>query len=175
MERLERKDPRLAGFDYSTPGGYFITICAKARRHLFWSSERDAGPDAPASDGHVGASFARPVLSRYGKIVSEELQRLAQTYPTVALDKSVIMPNHIHMILILKPQPTGRAKLAPTIPRILQQFKGAVTKHCGVPVWQKGYHDHIIRNDDDYRRIWQYIDTNPAKWREDRYYEDGAD
>ena len=53
-------------------------------------------------------------------------------------------------------------------------MKEAVTKSVGFPIWQKSYHDHIIRNEADYRRIWEYIDTNPAKWREDCYYEDGS-
>ena len=64
----------------------------------------------------------------------------------------------------------GRAQLAPTVSRIIQQFKGAVTKRIGISVWQKGFYDHIIRNESDYLRIWQYIDTNPAKWQEDCYY-----
>ena len=52
-------------------------------------------------------------------------------------------------------------------------MKEAVTKSVGFPIWQKSYHDHIIRDEADYRRIWEYIDNNPAKWREDCYYEEG--
>ena len=54
-------------------------------------------------------------------------------------------------------------------------MKRIVSKEVGFPIWQKGYHNHIIRNEADYRRIWEYIDTNPAKWREDCYYEDGVE
>lgn len=153
MERLDRKNIRLDGYDYSGPGGYFITICTKERRKLFWD---------------VGASCARPVLSLYGEVVSEELLHLSTVYKNVVLDKTVIMSNHIHMVLKLKEN--GRAQLAPTVSRIIQQFKGAVTKRIGVSVWQKGFYDHIIRDEADYLRIWQYIDTNPAKWTEDCYY-----
>ena len=153
MERLDRKKLRLAGYDYSRPGGYFITICTKEKRKLFWS---------------VGASCARSVLSKYGEAVSEELLHLSTAYENVELDKTVIMPNHIHMILKLKE--SGRAQLAPTVSHIIQQFKGAVTKRIGISMWQKGFYDHIIRSEADYLRIWQYIDTNPAKWREDCYY-----
>lgn len=163
MDQPVRKRTRLSGYDYSTPGYYFITICALNHRHLFW-----------ASPSRVGASCARPPLSKYGQIVFEELLHLSHIYPNVTVDKFVIMPNHIHMILVLKADQTGRAQLAPTVPHILQQFKGAVSKRAGLSLWQKGYHDHIIRNEADYRRIWQYIDTNPAKWREDRYYKDGG-
>lgn len=153
MERLGRKNIRLDGYDYSAPGGYFITICVKEKKKLFWG---------------VGASCARPGLSQYGEVVEEELLRLSTTYENVELDKAIIMPNHVHMILKLKE--SGRAQLAPTVSRIIQQFKGSVTKRVGFPLWQKGFYDHIIRDEGDHLRIWEYIDTNPAKWREDCYY-----
>lgn len=153
MQRLDRKNIRLAGYDYSSPNGYFITICTRKKQKLFW---------------RVGASCARPVLSKYGETVSEELLRLSAVYENVELDKAVIMPNHVHMILKLKE--SGRAQLAPTVSHIVQQFKGAVTKQVRMPIWQKGFYDHIIRDEADYLRIWQYIDTNPAKWQEDCYY-----
>ncbi|WP_295632444.1 transposase [uncultured Intestinimonas sp.] len=76
------------------------------------------------------------------------------------------MPNHVHMILVLTSQ-GGRTLCAPTVSRVIKQFKGVVTKRAGLPLWQKSFHDHIIRNEADYLRIWQYIDTNPLKWRED--------
>ena len=57
-----------------------------------------------------------------------------------------------------------------TLPTIIGQMKRAVTKRAGLPIWQKGYHDHVVRSDADYLRIWSYIDTNPAKWREDCYF-----
>lgn len=63
--------------------------------------------------------------------------------------------------------------VAPTISRAMQQFKGAVTKRIGQTIWQKGFYDHIIRDEADYLRIWDYIDTNPAKWAEDEYYREG--
>ena len=63
----------------------------------------------------------------------------------------------------------------PSVARIVKMMKEAVTKFVGRPIWQKGYHDHVIRNDADYLRIWNYIDTNPAKWREDCYYCDGEE
>ena len=68
----------------------------------------------------------------------------------------------------------GRTLCAPTpvgaVPRIIKAMKETVTKCARSPVWQKGYHDHIVRGEADYLRIWNYIDTNPAKWREDCYY-----
>lgn len=60
--------------------------------------------------------------------------------------------------------------LASTIDRVIQQMKGYVTKQIGKPIWQKLFHDYIVRGDEDYREIWQYIDNNPTKWTEDKFY-----
>ena len=81
------------------------------------------------------------------------------------------MPNHVHILLTLGEQ-NGRMISAPTkgLSTIVGQMKRAVSKLAHMDVWQKGYHDHVVRNDADYLRIWDYIETNPAKWREDRYY-----
>ena len=162
MERPVRKPNRLRGYDYGQPGCYFVTICAKDRVPLFWVE------DVP--DTGVGAACGRPPLSQIGMGVEEEVKRLSHTYPMVSVDKFVIMPNHIHLIVRINAPKSGRPQAAPTLPRIMNQFKGAVTKRAGRPIWQKGYHDHIVRNDADYLRVWDYIDTNPAKWREDCYY-----
>ena len=101
-----------------------------------------------------------------------ELERLSQTYGGVTVDKAVVMPNHVHLILKVCGETGGRPKAAPTVSRMIQQFKGAVTKRLGYPLWQKGFHDHVIRGEADYLRIWGYIDANPAEWREDRYFEE---
>ena len=117
----------------------------------------------------VGARIARP--SKIGIAVESVLQKIEERYETVVLDKYVIMPNHIHMILILKSQAScGRAMRAPTISTIINQFKGYVTKQIGFSIWQKSFYDHIIRNENDYQRIWQYIDENPLQWTEDCYF-----
>ena len=99
------------------------------------------------------------------------MKKIGEKYETVMLDKYVIMPNHIHMILILKSmESNGRAMRAPTISAIINQFKGYVTKQIGFSIWQKLFYDHIIRDEAEYKRIWQYIDENPAKWADDCYY-----
>ena len=79
------------------------------------------------------------------------------------------MPNHIHIILFIK-NDDGRAMHAPTVSKIIQQMKGAVTKKVGFPIWQKIFYDHIIRNEHDYQEIWKYIDDNTLKWTLDKYY-----
>ena len=154
-----RKPNRLQNYDYSTPGAYFITICLKDRRNLLWES--------------VGASIARPnrpPLSHYGKIIDEAIRKIPCVYPAFSVDHYVVMPNHIHLLLQIHSDKNGRAMLAPTVSAVVQQLKGIVTKQIGHSVWQKLFHDHIIRNESDYLRIWQYIETNPLKWEADCFY-----
>ena len=83
---------------------------------------------------------------------------------TIKLDKLVIMPNHIHMILIIDKETSV------TVSRVIKQFKEYITKQIGESIWQKSYYDHIIRNEKDYLRIWKYIDENILKWSLDKYY-----
>lgn len=154
-----RKPSRLKEYDYSRGGAYFITICTKNRKNLFWNN--------------VGASIARPQeieLSEYGKIVDDAIKKIPIHYSTMSIDKYVIMPNHIHLLLQIKCDRDGRAMLAPTISTVIQQTKGYITKQIGFSVWQKLFYDHIIRGEKDYKEIWEYIDNNPLKWELDRFF-----
>ena len=87
----------------------------------------------------------------------------------ISVDCYVIMPNHVHMILFID-RSTEQGVSAPTLSHVVQQMKGHVTKCIGKAVWQSRFYDHVIRNVQDYREIWTYIENNPAKWLEDRYY-----
>jgi len=78
------------------------------------------------------------------------------------------MPNHIHMIVRI--EKSGRTMCVPTISRIIKQCKEYVTKQIGYSIWHTRFHDHIIRNEQDYQKIWEYIDNNPLKWELDKYY-----
>ncbi len=162
MEPRQRKQNRLQGYDYGRPGSYFITICVEKHAEMLGEVCRGA---------HCAPAYIR--LSDIGRAVENAILQIPNCHKNVRVDKYVIMPNHIHMILVLA-QDRGRAMRAPTrrstIPGILRGMKEAVTKSIGFPIWQKSYHDHIIRSEADYQRIWEYIDTNPAKWREDCYY-----
>ena len=154
-----RKASRLKDYNYSEAGAYFITICTKDRKNLFGTA--------------VGASIARPQpipLSPYGTIADTAIQNIHVHYPAVQVDNYVIMPNHIHLLLRITNSESGRPMVAPTISTVIQQFKGVVTKQLGFPVWQKLFYDHIIRNQCDYREIWNYIDNNPAVWEKDRFF-----
>lgn len=89
-------------------------------------------------------------------------------YENTCIDHYVIMPNHIHFII--KIGNTGQPAAAPTLSRIVNQFKGYVTKQTGNSIWQKGFYDHVIRDEDDYLTKANYIENNPAKWAEDELY-----
>ena len=151
-----RKQNRLSSVQYNENGVYFITICTREKANLFWQ---------------VGAAMHRPpdCLTPAGKSVKEKILRINDVYKgAVHVDNYVVMPNHIHLLLSL--EKGGRHIAAPTISSVVNQYKGAVSKELGVSCWQKSFHDHIVRNEADYRRIWEYIDANPGKWEEDCYY-----
>ena len=151
-----RKAARLEKFDYSTPGAYFITVCTKDRRCLLWEN--------------VGATSGRPhdaVLSTVGQAVDRAIAGISTHYPAITVDKYAVMPNHIHILLRISSDKYGRPMVAPTISTVIQQMKGATSKQAGFPLWQKGFHDHIVRGYTDYREIWKYIDENPLKWNQD--------
>ena len=80
------------------------------------------------------------------------------------------MPNHVHLLLQINTDPGGRPMAAPTISMIINQTKGIVSKRAGFSVWQKGFYDHVIRSEHDFRDIWNYIEGNPSKWTEDKLY-----
>ncbi len=82
------------------------------------------------------------------------------------------MPNHVHLLLLIQREQGGRTLCAPTISLVIKQMKEAVTKAIGCPIWQKSFHDHIVRTEHGYAQIWQYIDTNPQNWRKDCFYEE---
>lgn len=155
----KRKATRLKEYDYAQNGAYFITICTQNKQCIL-------------SDIIVGASIARPCeiqLTQIGIVVENSIKGIEKHYQNVFVENYVIMPNHIHMIIRID-NSGGRAMLAPTISRIIQQFKGYVTKQIGKSIWQKLFYDHIIRDEDDYIIKIQYIENNPSKWFEDKYY-----
>ncbi|MEG2389244.1 MAG: transposase, partial [Clostridia bacterium] len=105
------------------------------------------------------------------KIVDDEIQKLNTIYENVVVDTYCIMPDHIHAIIMVLSDENGRTQFAPTLSRIIKQFKGSITKQIGFSIWQKSFNDRMIRNEQGYREVWQYIDTNPLKWEEDCLFE----
>ena len=114
-------------------------------------------------DYSSNASYFLTVCSDKRKEIFSQI-----VYPCVFVDNYIIMPNHIHLILTIDTR--RRPMVAPTISTIIKQFKGAVSKEIGTSIWQKGYYDHIIRDDDDYSTKSQYINTNPFTWERDELF-----
>jgi len=164
-ERRHRRSIRLKGYDYSQPGAYFITICTQDRACLF---------------GDVMGGEMR--LNEYGHIVWRCLEEIPLHFPHAELDAFVVMPNHVHGIVILTVQNGVFGKMEQfgkpvpgSIPTIVRSFKSATTRHInalrgtpGAPVWQRNYYEHIIRNEESLNRIREYIVTNPMRWALDR-------
>ena len=155
----ERKKIRLAGYDYSSAGAYFVTICVKSSGVSLWN--------------HVGADIIRPdyetvetaglPLSAQGKIIEEAILNIPKHYRNIKVDKYCIMPDHVHLIVFIETSEDGRIISAPTLSTVIGQMKRWVSLQIGQPVWQKGFFDRIIDSDNAYLEVWQYIDNNPRK------------
>ncbi|MBO7250155.1 MAG: transposase [Clostridia bacterium] len=152
-ELPKRKSTRIKNYDYSSPGAYFVTICTKTRENYFWEN--------------VGATTGRPqdiILSEHGKIVEEAINNIPIIYSSMSVEEYIIMPDHVHLLLLIRTDEHGRPMVAPTIDRVVKQLKGYVSKRVGTPIWQKLYYDHIVRNREDYEAIVKYIHENPVRW-----------
>ena len=130
-----------------------------ARRNYFWNN--------------VGAIIDRPQdveLSPYGEIVNEAISNISSVYSALSVEGYAIMPNHINILLRICADECGRPLVAPTMSRVVKQLKGCVSKQVGTTIWQKSFHDHIIRNRKDYEEHLQYIYENPIRWAYDELY-----
>lgn len=105
-------------------------------------------------------------LSKIGIVIENEIYKLNTVYENIKVDKYQIMPNHIHLIIFIYEDSNGRTQFAPTISRIIKQFKGSITKQIGFSIWQKSFYDRIIRNEKEYQSVWNYIHNNPLKYLE---------
>ncbi len=164
-ELPKRKHPRLTNYDYGSSGTYFITICTQNRRCVL---SRIVGRGlAPAEIGKIEYSL-------FGKIAEQQLALLEQRYPCLIVDRYVVMPNHIHMVLILN-NPGAGASPRPTIMDIVCAYKSLTTIECKKhgfkeKLFQTSFHEHIIRGREDYEEIVKYICENPIRWHDDELY-----
>ena len=154
----KRKSIRLRGYDYAAPNWYFVTICVDRRRAIF---------------GTVVET--QVALSRAGRIVANTWNRLPEFYP-VALENFVIMPNHLHGIVVIEdvsPSSEIPPPRRPALSEIIRGFKSMsareINRAARKPraVWQRGFYEHVIRDDSDLARIREYIDDNPIAWAND--------
>ncbi|MGD1146896.1 MAG: transposase [Thermoanaerobaculaceae bacterium] len=168
-----RRSTRLHGYDYAQAGAYFITVCTAARRCCLCDI--------------AGTAIS---LTRAGRIVAEEWARSAELRPEVSLDGFVVMPNHVHGVLVLSPTVGATRRVAPgrgsasplrsgaspgSLGTIVGQFKAASARRInalrgthGRVFWQRGFYEHVIRNQGDLEAIRTYIADNPLQWALDR-------
>ena len=175
-ERHHRRSIRLKGYDYSQVGAYFVTICTHNKACVF----------GDVVDGEMR-------LNEYGAIVKDEWLRTDTLRENVVIDEYIIMPNHIHGIVIImgdgrgtlqrastgpirathRVAPTARGLISNSIGAIIGQFKSIVTKDVRKMgfryfKWQRNYYEHVIRNEDKLNRTREYVLNNPLQWQFDR-------
>ncbi|MEM9955482.1 MAG: transposase [Chloroflexota bacterium] len=160
MSQYRRKNSlRPQGYDYSQSGAYFVTIAAYKRLYIF----------GQINDGTM-------TLSKLGTVITDCWKSIPTHNLCVELDAYVVMPNHMHGILVLQDSETHKVSLI----HIINTFKGAVTRIARKsqldidlehPVWQRNFHDRIIRNEKEYNYLAQYVHTNPQRWNEDVFNE----
>jgi len=163
MELPKRKPTRLKDYDYSSPGAYFFTICTQNREELF--EIENVGNDLCV------------VAPRQNRIIHKWIKETENKFNNIKIDKYVVMPNHIHIIVMITERHTGRSlhdvmRWFETMVtnEYIRDVKSGVLKPFNDRLFQKSFHDHIIRGEEDYRKIWEYIDTNPLKWESDCFY-----
>lgn len=171
----DRRSIRLRGYDYSRPGYYFITICTKNRECIF----------GEIRNGNL-------MLNAYGMLAQKEWRNTETIRDNVTIDRFVVMPNHIHGIIEIKyGSVAGAYRDTPlrengktafrspsgNVGAIIRGFKSTVTKQVnkmrdtpGVPLWQRNYYEHIIRDEISLNQIREYIRLNPFFWERDRLH-----
>ena len=169
-----RKAPRYQSFDYNSMGVYFITICTQNRKKLLSCIVGTGVLDCPQVE-----------LTRYGEIADKYIKQLNEFYNHLSVEKYVIMPNHIHLLLWVKdnknmtsngqsrtPVPTNIERANSACSQFVSTFKRFCNKEYGENIWQARFYDHIIRNREDYKEHMKYIYENPIRWYYDELYID---
>ena len=167
-EMPRRKSTRLKGYDYSSVGAYFVTLCTHNRKCLFSTI--------------VGAIHESPEnkLTEYGKITKQIIEMLPDRF-NILIPKYIIMPNHVHLIIEINNDNENRAIRESPLQRqrsVLDKTVGFLKMNASKKIhdtydgkiWQRSYHDHIIRCEKEYQKIWKYIDSNAIKWENDCFY-----
>ena len=159
-DKHHRRTIRLQNYDYSQSGAYFVTICTKERQNLFGKIDNDI-----------------LTLNSIGEIAETEWHKTSHVRSNVELDEYIIMPNHLHGIILITNESNDTKSETGGLGEIIRAFKtfsarriNNMRKTTGVPLWQRGFYEHIIRNDDDLNRIRDYIINNPLNWTKDEYF-----
>ena len=162
MDLPRRKAVRLKGYDYSTPGIYFVTVCTKNKQKLLGKIVGTGLLDGPVNQ-----------LSSYGQVAQKQIQLMTDFYDNIRIEKYVIMPNHIHFLIRIyghyEPEQTETPANS-ALSHFIGTFKRFCNRIYGENIWQNRSYDHIVRREQDYREIWRYIEENPLRWTMDRFY-----
>lgn len=155
MEFKTRKRNRKKGFDYSSEQIYFITICTNEKTHDF---------------GYVANNCM--VFSEQGKIAEEQIHWLEEQYPYVSIHNAVVMPNHVHILFEIDVRDESQGLKIKSISELTGAYKTTVSKAIHLSgntifKWQRSFHDHIVRDSNEYENIYHYISDNPARWHND--------
>ena len=161
MDLPKRKHPRLKNYDYSSNGYYFITFCVKNSDVRLSTVGRGLDP-----------AVVEVMLTPYGKIVEEEILNVQEKYEIVKIDKYCIMPNHVHLIIIIDDfGSSAGSRPRPTVPDLMKIIKSKSARRFnqldntpGRKVYQTSFMDEIIGSEKYYQEVWRYIDENPIKW-----------
>ena len=162
MEFPQRKPNRIDCYNYSQNGAYFITICTRDRKKVL--SKIAVGTPLPGCPQEPAV-----VLLPHGRIADKYIRQMDAFYEHISVEKYVIMPDHIHLLLRIHNSnghpgtgvPTQRTSV---VARFIGTLKRFCNKEFGTDIWQARYYDHVIRNQKDYDEIWEYIENNPRKW-----------
>lgn len=168
----QRKNLRLRGFDYSSHNCYLVTVCVKNRKPLLSSIVGDGAFTVPK----------KIILKPYGKIAEKHILRINTMYQNAYVEKYIIMPNHIHMLIFIDRYENGTMRASsqertdnsgtmrassPTtnvnLSSIVRTFKTMVTKEIGIPIWQRSFHDEIIKSETHFQNAWNYVAFNALK------------
>ena len=163
----KRKKNRLDTYDYSSCGAYFITICTEDRREIL--SRIIVG-------GDVLDAPKKEELLPCGEIAEKYINQLNDFYGDIVVDRYVIMPNHIHIMLFVSengaPRTSPPTRQHTAVSCFVSTFKRFCNKEYCENIWQRSYYDHVIRDREDYEKHVRYICENPLRWRYDELYSD---
>ena len=158
----QRKPTRLKNFDYNSTGAYFITLCMENRQQIL---SQIVGVDVPGDPKNAE-------LSSYGIVADKYIKQMSKFYENITVNQYVIMPDHIHILLFVRengsPRTSTPTKQTSTVSHFISTFKRFCNKEYGKNIWQRGFHDHMIRNRKNYEEIAKYIYENPMRW----YYDE---
>ena len=189
MEMPRRKQNRLGEYDYTAEGAYFVTLCTQNRAEIFemelpavGNGERhdtqvvpygaiSEGKAIEKGNGTQAVPYGDIHKSMANQIVHKWVKETENKFPGMNVDRYVIMPDHLHLIVTIRERHAGGS-----LPDVMRYFKTMTTnayirrvkQGVFVPfdgkLWKKSYYDHVIRNQQDYHEVWEYIENNPAKW-----------